>query len=164
MNPLIAVLVATSTAAVPPAASFPRGPATIECVVAAAQRHQVPANVLLAIASQEAGKNGQYVENKNGSQDIGHFQLNTIHWAEHGDLVGIEQEDAAWRGCFNAELAAWVLQQRLAEAGQDFWTRAANYHSRTPEFNARYRESLIRWSQRWGAWLRRSGRWSVKYQ
>ncbi len=41
-------------------------PATIECVVEAANRQGVPANVLLAISSIEYGRNGQLVKNKNG--------------------------------------------------------------------------------------------------
>jgi len=61
-------------------------PATIYCVIRAAQKQGVPANVLLALASVEGGKNGQFVGNTNGSRDIGHFQINTIHWKQNGRL------------------------------------------------------------------------------
>jgi len=54
-------------------------PADIDCVVQAAQRQGVPANVLLAISSKESGKNGQSVSNSNGTFDLGHFQINTTH-------------------------------------------------------------------------------------
>ncbi|WP_240533915.1 hypothetical protein [Aeromonas veronii] len=40
--------------------------------------------MLLALASVEGGKNGQFVGNTNGSKDIGHFQINTIHWKQNG--------------------------------------------------------------------------------
>ena len=132
-------------------------PADIECVLEAAYRQGVAANVLLAIASVENGKNGQVVENTNGTYDIGHFQINTMHWEEGGMFHGVPQvskEDVAWRGCYNAELAAWMLKRNLDENnGKDYWTKAASYHSRTPRFNAIYREKLIRFSVHWAAWL-----------
>jgi hypothetical protein len=131
--------------------------ATIQCVVEAAHKQRVPANVLLAIASVEAGRNGQTVENVNGSFDLGHFQINTIHFGPRGQFrkYPITIEDVRWRGCYNAELAAWMLRQHIEEPGngQDYWTRVANYHSRTPEFNARYRGKLIPYAVKWGEWL-----------
>ena len=116
-------------------------PATIECVVEAANRQGVPANVLLAISSIESGRNGQLVKNKNGSLDIGHFQINTVHWGKNGIFTrhGIKKEDVQWRGCYNAELAAWLLKQSLEEnTNQNFWVKAANYHSKNAKFNARF--------------------------
>ena len=135
------------------------GPADINCVLVAAERQGVPANVLLAIASVENGRNGQAVQNTNGTLDIGHFQINTMHWDENGifwNKPGITREDVAWRGCFNAEVAAWMLRQHLEEKnGQDYWTRAANYHSRTPRFNAIYRQRLIQFATSWAQYLER---------
>lgn len=132
-------------------------PATIDCVIRAAQKQGVPANVLLAIASIENGKNGQIVSNPNGSRDIGHFQINTVHWKKNGRFArypSITQQDVAWRGCYNAELAAWLLRQHINEpTGQDFWTRVAYYHSKTPKHNAVYRTKLIHYAIRWGNWL-----------
>ncbi len=132
-------------------------PADIQCVVRAAQKQGVPANVLLALASVEGGKNGQFVDNANGSRDIGHFQINTIHWKANGRFAqypAITQQDVAWRGCYNAELAAWMLRQHIDEpTGQDFWTRVANYHSKTPKYNAVYRSKLIPLAVQWGNWL-----------
>ncbi len=136
---------------------YPIRPANIDCVLRAAQKQGVPANVLLALASVEKGRNGQSVSNTNGSRDIGHFQINTIHWSQDGRLAqypSITQQDVAWRGCYNAELAAWMLRQHIDEpTGQDFWTRVANYHSKTPKYNAVYRSKLIPFAIRWGNWL-----------
>lgn len=135
---------------------YAQRPATIDCVIHAAHRQAVPANVLLALASIEGGKNGQFVKNSNGSSDIGHFQINTIHFGKKGQFSQhpITQQDVAWRGCYNAELAAWMLRQHINEpTGQDFWTRAANYHSKTPKYNTVYRSKLIPYSIKWGIWL-----------
>jgi hypothetical protein len=136
---------------------YGRHPATIECVVEAANKQDVPANVLLAFASIESGKNGQLVVNKNGTIDISHFQINSSNWLPGGAFAhypSITKDDVQWRGCYNAELAAWLLHKHLTEdTDTDFWTRAANYHSRTPEYNAVYRGKLIPLSIRWGKWL-----------
>ena len=90
-------------------------PADLDCVLAAASRQNVPANVLLGLSSIEMGKNGQAVRNKNGSYDLGHFQINSVHFGKNGIFtkMGIRAEDAQWRGCYNAELAAYLLRTHL---------------------------------------------------
>lgn len=130
--------------------------ATVDCVIKASTKHKVPANVLLAIASVEHGLNGQYVKNKNGSFDIGHFQINSYHWNKNGlfNHTGIETKDIAWRGCMNAELAAWMLKNHLNEqVDQDYWTKAANYHSKTKKYNKQYKRKLMAYSKKWAEWL-----------
>ena len=137
-------------------------PADIDCVIEAAAKQGIPSNVLLAIASIESGRNGQFVKNTNGSLDIGHFQINTIHWRNTKHRKGmfanypkITPEEVAWRGCYNAELAAWMIRKKIDESnGQDFWTRVANYHSYTNGFNTIYKNKLIPLSIQWGDWLR----------
>lgn len=158
----------------PPAAQvddafYGRHAASIECVIEAANKQDVPANILLAIASMEAGKNGQLVMNKNGSIDISHFQINTSNWDRGGAFArypSITKEAVQWRGCYNAELAAWLLHKHLTEdADTNYWTRAANYHSHTPLYNSVYAGKLIPLSIRWGRWLQqRVPRALVSYQ
>ncbi|MEA9392211.1 conjugal transfer protein TrbN [Acerihabitans sp. TG2] len=136
-------------------------PATISCVVKASQKQGVPANVLLALSSLERGKNGQFVKNTNGSIDLGHFQINTTNWDKKTGLfagrLSISHEDVALRGCYNAELAAWLLRQRINEdTGQDYWTRVANYHSKTKQYNDIYKKKLIPLVVQWGKWLQRN--------
>ena len=114
-------------------------PATVECVIVAASRQLVPANVLLAIASLEGGRNGQVVCNPNGTCDISHFQINTATWRTELAPYGVRLEDLRWRGCYNAEVAAYLLRRYISEPVGEYWTKAANYHSRTPQFNAPYR-------------------------
>jgi hypothetical protein len=50
-------------------------------------------------------------------------------------------------------LAAWRIRGHLQHDAGDVWTRAANYHSRTPRYNAVYRADLMRRASRWTAWL-----------
>jgi hypothetical protein len=50
-------------------------------------------------------------------------------------------------------LAAWRLRGHILNDDGDIWTRAANYHSYTPKFNAIYRAKLIRAADRWANWI-----------
>ncbi|MNG24726.1 hypothetical protein D3C84_1094860 [compost metagenome] len=59
----------------------------------------------------------------------------------------------AQAGCYPYELAAWRLGQHLRKDAGDLWTKAANYHSRTPQYNAVYRRDLMRRAARWADWL-----------
>jgi len=80
------------------------------------------------------------------------MQFNTVYL---GDLAryGITPNDAAAPGCYSFDLAAWRLRQHLRKDQGDLWTRAANYHSRTPQYNAVYRADLMRRAAKWADWL-----------
>lgn len=138
----------------PPNDFYAFRPATVECVIEAANKQAVPANLLLALASIEGGKNGQEVLNTNGTRDISHFQINTSTFQTELAPHGVLLKDLQWRGCYNAEVAAFLLKKRLSEPGSaDFWVKAANYHSRTPRYNAIYRKKLMALSTEWARWL-----------
>ena len=51
------------------------------------------------------------------------------------------------------QLAAWRLRGHLKNDRGDIWTRAANYHSRTLRYNARYRYQLQLKAHAWAQWL-----------
>ena len=151
---------------IPPDEFYAFKPATVECVIQAATKQSVPANVLLALASIEGGKNGQVVLNTaNPTADIGHFQINTATFRSELAPYGVNLRDLQWRGCYNAEIAAFLLGKRLREPGeQDFWTKAANYHSKTPKFNAIYRKKLVALSTEWANWLQTTYSVKVSYR
>jgi hypothetical protein len=151
---------------IPPDEFYAFKPATVECVIQAAAQQSVPANVLLAIASIEGGKNGQVVRNTaNPTSDIGHFQINTATFRSELAPHGVNLHDVQWRGCYNAEIAAFLLRKRLNEPGQqDFWTKAANYHSKTPKFNNIYRKKLVALSTEWANWIQTNYSVKVSYR
>jgi hypothetical protein len=133
--------------------AFPPEPQDrIICSIAAAAKYQVPANLVLAIAEKEGGRPGQWRPNRNGTHDVGSMQFNTAYLA---DLVryGITASDVAKAGCYSFDLATWRLRQHLYKDKGDLWTRAANYHSRTPQVNRIYRADLIRKALKWADWL-----------
>jgi hypothetical protein len=124
----------------------------IICSIAAAIKYQIPANIVLAVAEKEGGSPGQWRPNKNGTHDVGPMQFNTAYL---DDLAryGITAGDVATAGCYSFDLAAWRLRQHLYKDIGDLWTRAANYHSRTPQYNHVYRADLIRKASKWADWL-----------
>jgi len=124
----------------------------VVCSISAAVKYEVPANIVLAVAEKEAGKPDQWVRNSNGTHDIGPMQFNTSYL---GDLAryGITANDVAAAGCYSFDLAAWRLRMHIRNDTGDLWTKAANYHSRTPRHNQAYRADLIRRAVKWADWL-----------
>lgn len=124
----------------------------VVCAVEAAIRYELPANVLLAVAEQEGGRPGQWVRNDNGTYDVGRLQFNTAYLADL-KRFGVTAADVAAPGCYSYELAAWRLKKHVVEDGGEFWTRVANYHSRTPVHNRRYQTLIKPRAAKWGLWL-----------
>jgi hypothetical protein len=125
----------------------------IVCSISAASKYEIPANVLLAVAEKENGRVGQWVRNSsNGSQDVGPLQFNTNYLRELAQY-GITPSHVAAAGCYPFDLAAWRLRKHIRYDAGDLWTRAANYHSRTPQFNQVYRADLMVRAAKWAGWL-----------
>ena len=124
----------------------------IVCSIASAVKYEVPANIVLAVAEKEGGRPGQWVRNTNGTHDVGPMQFNTTYLREL-ERFGITANDVAARGCYAFDLAAWRLRMHLRNDKGDLWTRAANYHSRTPRLNTVYRADLMRKAVKWADWL-----------
>ena len=124
----------------------------VVCSISAAVKYEVPANIVVAVAEKEGGKPGQWVRNTNGTHDVGPMQFNTAYLAELS-RYGITANDVAAAGCYSFDLAAWRLRMHIRKDKGDLWTKAANYHSRTPKYNATYRADLMRRAAKWATWL-----------
>jgi hypothetical protein len=124
----------------------------VVCAVSAAVKYEVPANIVLAVAEKEGGKPGQWVRNSNGTHDVGPMQFNTAYLRDLA-RYGITADDVAAAGCYSFDLAAWRLRMHIRNDKGDLWTKAANYHSRTPQYNAVYRADLMRKAAKWADWL-----------
>jgi hypothetical protein len=124
----------------------------VACSIAAAIKYEIPANILLAIAEKEGGKPGQWVSNRNGTHDVGSMQFNTL-FLQDLSKYGIMPDHVAKSGCYAYDLAAWRVRQHIVKDKGDIWTRAANYHSRTPKHNAKYRADLIVRAVKWANWI-----------
>lgn len=124
----------------------------VVCSVIAAVKYEIPSNIVLAVAGQEGGKPGQWVKNKNGTYDVGTMQFNTGYLADLAKY-GITAQDVEKPGCYPFELAAWRIRGHIKNDKGDLWTRVANYHSRTPEYNQKYRTLIMRRASEWADWL-----------
>lgn len=132
-------------------------PAQVErvvCSITAAIKYQVPANIMLAVAEKEGGSTGLENKNRNsnGTYDVGRMQFNTVYLKDL-EKYGITAEDVAQPGCYSYDLAAWRIRGHIKNDKGDIWTKAANYHSKTPQFNEVYRADLIRKAAKWQTWI-----------
>lgn len=114
----------------------------LSCSVQAAAQYHIPPLVMLTVAEQEGGKPGQQVRNQNHTVDFGAMQINSVMLKEL-QSYGITEQHVLASGCYPYFLAAWRLSGHLHKDQGDLWQRAANYHSRTPIYNQRYRRQLI---------------------
>jgi hypothetical protein len=128
--------------------STPQTHERVVCSIAAAAKYRIAATIVLAVAEKENGKVGQWVRNDNGTHDVGPLQFNTSYLRQLA-RYGISPADVAGSGCYPYDLAAWRLRQHIVNDTGDVWTRASNYHSRTPRFNRIYRVDLMRRAGRW---------------
>ena len=126
----------------------------VTCSIQAAAQYGIPASVLLAVAQREAGTPGRWVRNSNGTYDLGAMQLNSDYVASLA-RYGIKPGAVLAPGCYSYQLAAWRIRSHLQRDSGDYWTRVANYHSRTPRHNHAYRTVIAASAYRWDAWLKR---------
>ncbi|WP_150740629.1 MULTISPECIES: conjugal transfer protein TrbN [Pandoraea] len=126
-----------------------------QCSVSASIEFAIPVNAMLAVAEQEGGRPGIWMKNSNGTFDVGAMQLNTSYLRQLAGY-GIRAADVAAPGCYAYRLAAWRIRQHIVHDSGDFWTRVANYHSRTPIYNADYRQKIMVRGMKWANWLARN--------
>lgn len=127
----------------------------VDCIISAANEYDLPANDLLAIASIENGRNGAVSRNKNGSVDMGVFQLNSVHWEEKGQFRGkVSLERALNDGCYAAKIAAYIVKNNYTKyPKKDRWEVLSYYNSKNPPANLAYQKKLKRYSGAWASWL-----------
>ncbi len=108
----------------------PLHPLTADCVLDAARVSGMPVAALFAILATDGGKMGEALSNKNGTWDLGGFQINTVHLKELA-AMGISPDAVLCDGRVNAHAAAWLLRKEYRRTG-NLWQAIGAYHSRTP--------------------------------
>lgn len=154
-----AIPTTVSAKSLKPASNFVNEQASFACVVREANHWNVPLAVFLAVNSIEQGRTTP-VGNSNGSQDLGAFQINTIHLPTVQSKFGGTKQDLLYKGCFNAHVAGYLLDKAINQPSKqhlDYYTRVAGYHSWTPVYNSRYRSKLVRYVGDWERWLKNNG-------
>ena len=108
----------------------PLHPLTADCVLDAARVSGMPVAALFAILATEGGRMGEALSNKNGTWDLGGFQIYTVHLKDLA-AMGISPDAVLRDGRVNAHAAAWLLRKEYRRTG-NLWQAIGAYHSRTP--------------------------------
>ena len=124
------------------AASLAHLPAATACWDQAAQRYQVNAELLYAIAQTESGLNPQAVgRNRNGSRDIGLMQINSA-WLPRLQAHGIAERDL-YDPCTSIYVGAWILAGNVQRLGYT-WEAVGAYNATHPAFRQAYATQVYR--------------------
>ena len=99
----------------------------LNCWLLAADKFNVPSELLEAIAHVESGHNpGALNLNTDGSVDIGIMQINS-RWLPALSEVGITPDDL-YVPCINIHVGAWILAQEVKRYGYT-WEAIGAYHA-----------------------------------
>lgn len=117
------------------------------CLMLASNTYQVPPAVMIGIMQVEGGHVGQQAgPNFNGTYDLGPMQVNTLWVPQLANIWHVTRSTAqTWvrdDGCVNVHVAAWILKQKIAEAGS-LYAGIAHYHSATPDEGRRYATRVV---------------------
>jgi hypothetical protein len=122
-------------------------PLTAACLAVAAHAYHLPETYLYAILETEGGSVGQAVHNKNGTDDLGPFQINTAWGPAIGRYWHVSVPRALQHvrddGCANALIASAILKKMLMETRGDFPKAIGFYHSHTAALAATYRNAVL---------------------
>ena len=121
---------------------------------AVAAFYQLPPAALPAIHAAENGRAGIVRHNRNGSDDLGAMQINTLWLPLLSEGTGLPRDrlrDALiQQDCFNVAVAGAILRIYLHEAGNNLVRAVGYYHSHTPSLREAYERRVF-------ASLRRAG-------
>ena len=96
----------------------------------------------------EGGALGVASRNRDGSEDLGIMQINTL-WiprlARQAEMTpAAVRYELLTSPCFNISAAGLILRTYLDETGGDLMRAVGNYHSHTPMLNEGYQTKVLR--------------------
>jgi len=116
-------------------------------MLAVAAQLQLPPRVLPSIQAVEGGRVGLVRTNRNGSEDFGLMQINSIWLEPLSRRTGLTREILRSRliddACFNIAVAGAVLRVYLRETNGNLLAAIGNYHSHTPARHSAYQLKVI---------------------
>jgi hypothetical protein len=106
--------------------------ALAECVLMASNTYHIPAAVLIGIMHIEGGHVGEdFPPSKNGDYGIGPMKVGSDLLPDLTKMWNVDLDTAhKWvrdDGCVNVHVAAWILRQKMDDAGS-IWDGIAAYH------------------------------------
>ena len=119
----------------------------LACMALVAQVYSLPPRVLPSIQAVEGGAPGLAHVNRDGSEDLGVMQVNTL-WIPR--LVRYTRLDAPTvrerllnNVCFNVAAAGLIMRTYLDEASGDLMRAVGYYHSHTPQLHDAYATKVV---------------------
>lgn len=114
----------------------------LKCMLAVAATLGLPPRVLPVLQSIEGGSPGMITPDRNGTDDLGVMQVNTI-WvpalaARAGFSPARTERALIDDPCFNIAASALILRSYLAETHGALLPAVGDYHSHTPALNNAY--------------------------
>lgn len=113
-----------------------------QCWADAAERYNLPVDLLYAISRVETGNRSNLVSgsNRNGSYDIGLMQINSRHLPRLAKY-GITASDLLHNPCLNLHIGAWILAEFVARYGYT-WQAIGAYNAGDPVKRAVYAKKV----------------------
>ncbi len=123
---------------------LPYVPVPPACVHAAAERYDIPVEILYSVVVVEGGRPGMLKRNKNGSYDMGVMQINTKTWGPK--LYAYFPKKALIEDpCTSVYAGAYIIAKERAETKDgSIWRAVARYHSRNPKYQIPYLHKVRR--------------------
>jgi soluble lytic murein transglycosylase-like protein len=119
----------------------------LTCMALVAQVYHLPPRVLPSIQKVEGGRPGLAQPNKDGSEDLGIMQINTLWIGPLARFTGLPPQAVRDRllhdPCFNIAAAGAIMRTYLNETGGDLLRAVGNYHSHTPVLNQNYQVRVM---------------------
>jgi len=117
------------------------------CMALSAVLNHLPVEVLPAIQRVEGGTIGTVSHNRNGTDDLGVMQVNTLWIPRVAWAMGLGEGETRARlinnACFNIVVAGSILQIYVRETGGNLWQAVGDYHSHTPVHNLPYQAKVL---------------------
>jgi len=123
---------------------------TNKCKTMVSDKLSLPEFILDTYLLTEGAPAGHIRENSDDTYDIGPMQINSINWPIFYQEFGVTPLEIRFDGCINLAAGAYLIRKQLdryskksMDSWEIFFKVAANYHSKTPEVNQRYKEKWI---------------------
>lgn len=120
----------------------------LACMALVANLYGLPPRVLPSIQAVEGGRPGLAQRNRDGSEDLGIMQVNTLWLGPLARYTGLAAETVRDRllnrPCFNIAAAGLIMRTYLDETRGDLLRAVGNYHSHTAALNQGYQVKVLR--------------------
>lgn len=119
----------------------------LKCMALVAELYALPPRVLPSIQRIEGGRPGVISQNRNGTEDYGVMQINSLWLPELARYTRTSQatvrDHLTARPCYNIAAAGLIFRTYLDGAGGDLMVAIGNYHSHTPLHHNAYRTKVL---------------------